>query len=265
MIATRRRGDGLMALQRRFLAQMRGGDASGEVGGLLASGRMPVALGLGIYGHAYGARLREALDNDHPVLGTYLGDELWERMCAGYIASHPSRVRSLRDFGAGLPDYLAFAEPFSAHPQLAELARFERCLLDGFDAADRSRLDWGQLLALPQAAWPGLRLQFHPSVHRYRTGFNTVETWQAIKAAQAPPLAVPVEARWALWRDEDRVGRFRSLDGSQDLALGHFLQGGDFAGLCEALLADLPAAEVPAVAVGYLQSWCEDGWLSQLC
>ncbi len=255
--------DGLAQLQQRFLAQVRGG--GGDIDGLLAAGQMPPELGLGIYGNAYGARLREALEHDHAVLGTYLGDALWERMCEGFIATHPSRVRSLRDFGAGLPDFLASHEPFAAHPQLAELARFERCLLDGFDAADDARLAWDDLLALPPAQWPTARLGLHPSFQLVECGYNSVESWQAIKAGQAPPSPVAAPSGWALWRDEARVSRFRSLDPRERVAIGLFLHGGSFAGLCEALATELEPADVPVVALGYLQSWCQEGWLSRLC
>ncbi|QSX74331.1 putative DNA-binding domain-containing protein [Lysobacter arenosi] len=254
--------DPLARLQRQFLAQVRGSDDN--VDGLLAAGRMPAELGLGIYGNAYGARLREALEHDHPVLGTYLGDELWARMCEDFIAMHPSRVRSLRDFGSGLPGFLARADPFAAHPQLAELARFERCLLDGFDAADGVRLAWDDLRALPQADWASLRLALHPSFRLFEGGYNSVETWQAIKAGQSPPAAVAAHASWALWRDEERVCRFRSIDPVERLAISHLLHGGSFAGLCEALATELEVSDVPVVAIGHLQSWCAEGWLSRL-
>ncbi|UNK48213.1 DNA-binding domain-containing protein [Lysobacter sp. S4-A87] len=265
--------DRLARLQRGLLAQVRGcgadggadGGAERGIDGLLAHGRMPAALGLGIYSHAYGARLREALEHDHAVLGIYLGDALWERMCEGYIATHPSRVRSLRDFASDLPGFLASAEPFAAHPQLADLARFERCLLDGFDAADGERLAWDDLLALPEAAWPFLQPTLHPSFRLYQAGFNSVEIWQAIKAGQTPPAAATTHACWGLWRDEERVSRFRSLDSRERIAISHLLHGGGFAGLCEALATDLSLDDVPAAAIGYLQSWCAEGWLSRLC
>jgi hypothetical protein len=262
VIASRPADDGLVDLQRQFLARLRGGDAG--IKALLACGQMPAELGLGIYGHAYGARLRDALEHDHAVLGNYLGDALWERMCEDFIAAHPSRVRSLRDFGSGLPAFLASAEPFAAHPQVAELARFERCLLDGFDAADGERLAWEDVLALPQVSWPTLRLAFHPSFQLYEARFNSVETWQALKDGQEPPAGVVVNACWAMWRDEERVGRFLSLEPQERRAIGHFLRGGNFAALCEAFATDLAARDVPVVAIGHLQSWCAEGWLSRL-
>lgn len=248
----------LAELQRDFLADMRGvtPDAAMEH---LASGAIPAATGIAIYRNAYAARLREALENDHPVLGRYLGDGLWARMCEGYLAAHPSRVRSLRHFGESLPEYLASVEPFSASPQLAELARLERQLLDCYDAADAGRADWQSLLSMPGADWPGLRLRFHPSVQWLQHAWNSIAIWNALKHDAVPPTATREASDWLLWRDDERITRFRSMAFDESLALRHFLHGGDFAGVCEALLQAHPPEAVPGVAIGLLHSWCEEG------
>ncbi|MES2670169.1 MAG: DNA-binding domain-containing protein [Pseudomonadota bacterium] len=253
---------GLAELQRAFLADMRGlvPDAAMEH---LASGGIPAATGIAIYRNAYAARLREALENDHPILGRYLGDALWARMCDGYIAAYPSRVRSLRHFGESLPEYLAGAEPFSASLQLAELARLERRLLDCFDAADADRTDWQSLLEMPHTDWPGLRLRFHPSVQYLRHAWNSIEIWNALKQDTMPPAAVREAGHdtsdWLLWRDDERITRFRSMAFDESLALRHFLYGGDFAGVCELLLQAHPPEAVPGAAIGLLRQWCDGG------
>ena len=249
---------GLAELQRTFLADMRG-VATDAAMAHLASGGIPAATGLAIYRNAYAARLREAMENDHPVLGRYLGDALWTRMCDGYIAAHPSRVRSLRHFGESLPEYLASVEPFSASPQLAELAQLERRLLDCFDAADADRADWQSLLAMPDTDWPGLRLRFHPSVQWLQHAWNSIEIWNALKQSDTPPAAVAETSDWLLWRDDERITRFRSMASDESLALRHFLHGGDFAGACEALLEVHPPEAVPGVAISLLRDWCEEG------
>jgi len=251
--------DMLADLQRAFLASMRDADRQDAMPLLARERGIPADTGLAIYRNAYGARLREALDNDHPALGLYLGDDLWARMCDGYIARHPSRVRSLRYFGAALPDYLATTEPFSGSPQIAELARLERCLLDGFDAADAPRAAWSSLTELPGEAWPGLRLRFHPSVMRLRNAWNSVALWQALRNGEAPPEAIEEPSVWLLWRDDERITRFRSLDADEAAAFEAFLSGAAFAEVCERLLAFHAAEAVPAVGVGLLSRWCEEG------
>jgi hypothetical protein len=252
----------LSDLQRDFLAALREGNPR-VLTQLAADRRVPSETGLAIYVNAYGARLREALDNDHAQLGRYLGDELWDQLCAGYIAAHPSRYRSLRQFGDHLPDYLRATEPFAAQPQIAELAAFERRLLDSFDAADAPHADWSGLQSLPGNAWPPLRLRFHPSLQQLTAAWNSVEIWQALKDERIPPAAAPATSRqWALWRDAGRVTRFRSLDDEETLALEHFIVGGDFAGLCEALLDRHDPRAVPAQALQHLRRWADEGWIA---
>jgi hypothetical protein len=253
----------LADLQRTFLATMRGGDEGALLPRLAAGRYASPEVGLSIYRNAYAARLREALDSDHPTLGIYLGDKHWARMCDGYIAAYPSTVRSLRHFGDGLPEYLRSVEPFSANPQIAELAALERRLLDCFDAADADHAQWEALLAMPDGEWPGLRLRFHPSAQRHRVAWNTVEIWRAIKNEQTPPdSSAAINESWLFWRDEELITRFRSLDDEECIAFAHFLEGGDFSGLCDELLNWRAADAVPPLALGILHRWCLEGLVS---
>jgi len=262
----------LVALQKAFLASMRGAAAnraaSDQLMPALALGRNATPeLGLAIYQNAYGARLREVLENDHPQLGKYLGDDLWLQLCGGYIDAHPSTVRSLRDFGASLPGYLAAAAPFSSIPITAELAAFERRLLDCFDAADAPLATWQALLATPIKKWPSLRPQFHPSAQLHHAQWNSVEIWRALKAAalssaQRPPESCATSADWLLWRDSGQITRFRSLSADEAHAYAHFRAGGDFADLCEALQERHAPELVPGIALGILQGWCNEDVIS---
>lgn len=251
----------LAELQREFYDYLRGGPIAPLAARVIERGPAPIPVRLGIYANAYGKRLGEALEADHAMLGAYLGDALWDRLCADYIAAHPSRTRSLRWYGDALPAFLARAEPFAQYPLLAELAAFERALLDTFDAADADRLAWSALLALAPDAWPQLRLPLHPSVRRHRGACNAVAVWQALSAAQVPPAARAVADHWLLWRDAERITQFRSVQPDEDAALAALAQGVDFAGLCECLAAHLPPAQVPARSLVLLQRWCEAGLL----
>jgi hypothetical protein len=141
------------------------------------------------------------------------------------------------------------------------LAAFERRLLDGFDAADAERASWDEVVALAPENWPGLRVRFHPSVQPWQARFNSVEIWRALKGDQAPPAAARIDSDWALWRDEQRITRFRSLEAIGRFALAHFLAGGDFAGLCERLAEWLDTDAIPATAIALLQRWSGEGWI----
>jgi len=57
---------------------------------------------VGIYRHAYRARLVAALRDNHEVLALALGDEAFDAIAQAYIDAHPSRFASIRWFGDGL-------------------------------------------------------------------------------------------------------------------------------------------------------------------
>jgi hypothetical protein len=255
----------LAQLQSDFLRNISG---AGTPLAAQLDGRRGIApdLGLQIYTHAYSARLREALQSDHAALAWYLGEERWFRTCNDYIARHPSQHRSLRHFGNQLPEFLRRHPSHEAHPRIAELAAFERALLDSFDAADAPRAEWQALLALPQEAWPTLCPRFQPSLVRQSTRTNAVQVWMAAQSGQAVPkvrrLAGVHRAHWAIWRDADLVTHFRSLPEPEAAALDHFRAGGDFAACCELLLQWFPAEAVPAQALAFLGQWCSDGWVA---
>ena len=103
---------------------------------------------LGIYRHAYRARLTEALDDIYPILHKILGDETYASMAELFIEAHPSVHRSIRWYGGELADFLAGQPPFAEQPVFAEIARFEWTLSEVFDAPDAVPFDRAALTGL---------------------------------------------------------------------------------------------------------------------
>jgi hypothetical protein len=251
----------LAALQRDFLATLAG--AQRDVVSALDGGHgVAPARGLQVYVHAYGARLREALRNDHPALLALLGEDAWTGMTAAYIAACPSRHASLRHFGDRLPRFLREHPDLAARPLLAELAAFERALLDCFDAADGPVAAWKDLLALPPSRWPGLMPRFVPALARFSSRCGAVDAWKSVRRGEAPAASSADRGEWALWRDAGLVTRFRPLPAMEAALLDHFLDGGDFGGACELLQAWQAPDEVPGFALGQLRRWCGEGWIA---
>lgn len=250
----------LAKLQQEFVAFLQG-EASDFPS--LISHQPPVATTtrLNIYQNAYHMRLRETIDNDHPVLGTYLGDELYDILIEQYIRLFPSKVKSLRHFCDDIPQLLAQQQPFSQHPILAPLASFERILLSAFDAKDSSVISIEHLASLPGDNWPTLTLQFHPSVRIFQESINAVETWQALKGEITPPAPKPRELSlfWLVWRNQDRLTEFRHLPAAELVLLRHFLSGGDFQEGCELLTQYFTVDDVPIHAVQFLKNWLTTG------
>src|ERR1700721_2905459 len=89
-----------------------------------------------VYKYAYGSRLVEAMRNDHKLLHSYLGDEMFDAMGAAYVAAKPSQHPNLRWFSQNVPDFLRATQPYSDYPVVADLAALEKALNDAFDAKD---------------------------------------------------------------------------------------------------------------------------------
>lgn len=227
-------------------------------------GKVDVITRLHIYSNAYQQRLRETIDSDHPMLGVYLGDDLFDQMVEGYIMHHPSNTHSLRYFADQLPTFLQ-TSPYSDHLHIAELARFERRLLDVFDAPTTEAATLEHLHTLSSDSWPIMTLRFHPSVHVFECRWNSIEIWQALKQEQVPPEAQPqTGCSWLLWRNQARLSEFTSLSQSQQAFLNAALQGKNFAEMCETLLQFSDEQEVSQLALETLTQWIKAGVVIQL-
>lgn len=250
----------LQSLQHRFMDYLLTGDAESFFPDIAGRGNVPVEIRANIYHHAYRQRLREAIDTDHEILGLYLGDELFDLMVDGFIRHHPSSYVSLRDFTSPLPEFLKNQAPFCEHQIIAEIARFERLLLDVFDALDMPSLTVGDLQRIPPEQWPGMRLRLHPSTQLFETGWNSVETWHALKNGNTPePATQQPGGWWLLWRGTDRLSQFRSLPDEECELLMSVLRGADVSALCELVSAERGEEQAPAVVLNYLVNWLENG------
>lgn len=254
----------LRALQQEFMAYItQGEDAIAEH--VVDQGNVSTDTRLHIYANAYRMRFKETIETDHPVLGTYLGDDLFDQMVAGYIQAHPSQQRSLRHFCDALPGYLKVTAPFRDNLIIADIARFERALMSAFDAGEAERVSLADLQALPPEQWPAMQLRFHPSVQIFKTHWNCVESWQAIKQEQAPQPAQPQHnSHWVIWRNHELLTEFISLPDHELQMVEAALHGADFAALCELLLEHFDAEHVGLEAVNALSNWINLGLLSQL-
>jgi hypothetical protein len=221
---------------------------------------------LGIYQNAYISRLRETIDTDHPMLGSYLGDNLFDQLVPAYIEKYPSIYPSLRDFCQHIPEFLRNNPPFSQHPILAELAVFEQILITAFDAADAEPVRPDILSTIPPDSWPTMKLGFRPCLQIFQAHWNSVETWQHLKQEQQPSAALELEtpAQWILWRNTDLLTEFRSLQTDEAMLLDLALKGGDFAEMCDELLTVHDEDKVAMRAFTILRQWIEQGLVAKV-
>ena len=226
---------------------------------IVEQGKVSINTRLNIYKNAYKVRLRETIDNDHPILGLYLGDELFQAMVDGYLDQFPSTQTSLRHFAHQLPEFLSNTSPFCDHPILSEIATFERLLLTSFDAADATLFTLETLRTLHSDQWPALRFYFHPSVQLFQSHWNSVESWQNIKNDTPPDKAFSRDMVWLIWRNPDKLTEFRHLTSEELQLLQLALNGKNFSELCDHLLLDHKQEEAAPIALNYLTLWLNSG------
>jgi hypothetical protein len=221
---------------------------------------LSVEARLGIYRHAYRARLTEALDEIYPILHQILGDETFASIAEIFIEAHPSVHRSIRWYGRELADFLTGQAPFGEQPVLAEIARFEWTLSEVFDAPDATPLGRAALSSVDPGVWAALRFRFHPSLRRLALWWNAVAVWQRMSEGEEPPApeATSAPVPWLLWRQNFK-NYFRSLDAVEEAALEAAIAGRPFGEICEELGAFLAEEEIPPRAATLVAGWLDSG------
>lgn len=254
----------LADLQKQFLDAVMRGDSS-ILEHIPANSRTTNATLLGVYQHAYAARLVEVVRNDHGVLATYMSDEAFEVMARGYIAAHPSRFPNARWFASALPEFLAANEDTRGFVELSEIAALERALGRAFDAADAPVLDVAGLAKHPPETWGGLMFVPHPSVSLLRCRTNAFEIWRALKDEAAPPSAKTLAEPEALlvWRRET-TPRVRSVQPEEAMMWAEAVRGTTFSRLCELVAVFGGADDADARSAGTLLGWLNEGLLSDV-
>ncbi len=251
--------NGLRELQSDLQAALLDNEIRRAAKWLVPGAHAPAREGFDTYAYGYRARLIEVLENDFEHTARTLGYEQFEQIANRYLDVHPSRSRSLRDFGRQFANWLMEQQ---VTPLVTELARFEWALTDAFDARDAAALTNSALAAVPAEGWAYLTFSFHPSVQLGTCAWNTLETYRA----QRDDLPVPPTARlaepikWIIWRDDLRVC-FDGLTAEEAELIALARQGGCFAELCTALAARRGADDAPPTAVNYLKRWLANGWL----
>lgn len=252
----------LAELQRRFQAAIV--DGSDDVLALIpANSRTSSAVLLGVYRHAYAARLVEVVRGAYPLLAQYMGDVDFERMARRYVALYPSRHANARWFASDVPELLD-QEEFAVSAELREIALIERQLDLAFDAIDAPVLDLATLAAFPPEAWGGLVFVSHSSAALLTLRTNAFDIWLALKNEEPPPGAhvLPQPQAYLVWR-RDGVSSIRRLDDEERMLWIEAQRGKTFGGLAE-MAAAFAEPEAAALRVAqYLNGWLTAGLLSE--
>jgi hypothetical protein len=217
----------------------------------------------GVYKHAYGSRLVQAMRSEHQLLHGYLGDEMFDAMGHAYVAANPSQHPNLRWFSKTLPDFLKSAEPYRDHPELSDLAALEKALNDAFDAEDAPVLALAEMAGIAPQAWADLKFQSHSGASRLDLSTNASAIWLALKGDETPPDAVALEqpCRLLIWR-QDVTPMFRELGAEEAMMWDEAAGGIPFGVLCSMLATYDDPDGAAARGAGYLHGWVTAGLLT---
>jgi hypothetical protein len=220
---------------------------------------------LGVYRHAYVARLEEFLSTDHEKLRCYMGQTKFSAMSKAYVAKYPSDQPNARWYSRHLPEFLANTLPFKKTPELSELAMLERALNDAFDAPEAPHKTFDDLASVPPEAIAQAHFVIHPSARCIAVKTNVTGLWSSIRCEQTPPspyrLDEPQEV--LVWR-QGSSSRFRLLGQEETMALAKAKEGLPFGIICEmiAMMDDPDSAAVRAAT--YLRGWIEAELISDI-
>jgi hypothetical protein len=264
--------DALRAQQLAFAAATADG---AEAGTLLADDPRSGPPRLGVYRHAYRARLTEALADNFEILARAMGDEPFAALADAYITAHPSTHPSIRWFGHRLADFMAAAagadDGLVPHPAFVDLARMDWALRAAFDAADAPAAGREALAGWAPQDFAALRLAAHPSVQQVRLDWAIEAAWRALRehdpdSGSEPELPAPEAQPHTLlaWR-RGLETVWRSVEPAEAALLQGLAAGESFADLCERAAAIEQDAMEPAQrAASTLAQWLDDGVISQL-
>jgi hypothetical protein len=215
----------------------------------------------GVYKHAYASRLIDTLRDDHKLLHSYVGDEMFDEMGRGYVAAHPSHHPNLRWFSGHFPDFLKSSEP--DYPILTELAALEKALNDAFDAKDAPVVGLDDMASFAPEIWNQLKLDAHPSCSRLDVSTNVAAVWLSLKNEEMPPDVVTLEQpeRLLIWR-HDVTPMFREMSIEEAMMWDEAGAGVPFGVLCSMLATYDDPDGAAARGAGYLHGWITAGLLA---
>ena len=218
---------------------------------------------LGIYHHAYRARLAEVLADSFAKTALYMGTDAFDEQAQAFAVQMPPLTRSLGRYGDAFPRYLAQCYP--DNPELFELAQLDWDLRTRFDSADAPALD----AAAVQAADPALAANWltwaqplHPSLLLRSVTSNVVQIWRAIDDDAAVPEVHLLNAAQTLvvWR-KGQQPHFQTLD-DDAAAFVEVLHGGSSIEHAANTLGGTALLPDPSKLAGWLQTWLQEGWLT---
>ena len=246
----------LPSLEQDFDRHVRAGDA-GMLARVVGDARGDAATRLGVYAHAYRARLHEVLESDFPGVQALAGHERFRALTDAYVAAHPSTHFNARWFGNRFAEFLAGHDA-----ALAEMARLEWAMTLVFDHPDEPVAGLEAAAAIAPERWGDMQVVLVGALRQLELRHNSAEVRRAVDQGEPIPATagLPEPVDCLAWRKSHEVYT-RVLAADEAAALASVQAGHTFGQVCEALGDDEAAA---LRAAGLLRRWLEDGLVREL-
>lgn len=254
----------LADLQRQFAAGVLDPVSAGAfTEAVVGTNSAGAAERVGVYRHAYRARLVEALGKDYPCLKALTGDA-FPLLAHDYVAMTPSHHFNMRWYGEGLASFLETTSPWSDTPGFAEMAHLEWTIGLSFDARDEPHVDVDEVERILPAQWPGMRLQLGAAVRRINLRWNVAEIHRAMGNQKSFPELRDLNVHTWIVSRQDTVVHYRQLDADEAAALEAAAHGAAFADLCDILCGWHDVTAVALRAATLFKAWVRNEWVTQL-
>lgn len=220
---------------------------------------------LDIYREAYYGRLIESLAKDYPTIHKILGDDEFHHLCRQYIDRYPSTFKSIRWFGAHFATCLMDCPLYLNQRWLKELAEFEWCLSEAFDAANSVTMTVQEMASIPAKCWPNLCFTCHPSLRRLTFQSDICKLWHQVneKNIFITPKKTKKQKNCLIWRKGYDV-KFCYLHQTESYMIDMILQGSNFSDICEGLCEFVQEDEVVVCAATILKQFMMDELITHI-
>jgi hypothetical protein len=198
----------LAALQQWLLATITDTaniDAATACNRVSASRRLAACQRLGVYQHAYFARLIDVLRDLLPCTRFAVGDDAFDELAASYIVRHPPDSYTLGRLADRWTTYLEQTRPAANWASfVVELSRLEQAIDRVFDGLGPEAL-WR--FHVPHDADESLQLQLVPGCRLHEFSFPVSTYYSDWKTSRQPTWPRPQTEFVALWRRDFVVRR----------------------------------------------------------
>ena len=263
-----------LAAQQSALARVLRGATSLTIDVEAGAAAMAIAAGnerlspiqqVDIYREQYFLRHVDVLREDFGSLVHLLGESAFGELARAYLAAHPPSTFTLRDLGHAMRQFVMENGPWRGDPLLGDIALAEWAFVEAFDAPEMPALDPRALAALPEEAWPGVRITFQPAVKRLAMAFPAHEYRLAVRGGAGPSRPRERASFVVVYRGPEAL-HCVDLEAEAYALLDELARGTPLGQACEraAHTSGAPPEVFQAALGGWFQRWTALGWISRV-